>query len=170
MSGVTPVKASADNGSLYSTRWAEGRAYIRLCTASLREGEYVAAIEWLHQAHNLGRDNVALHVLTHLQYVRFSLHEGDYRRAMGHLFWALSSPVLVPLGRRKRTEIVGDWKPAPRTISDGVQPVSLPESAIVALPRSDGAPEIPATSAVALEVITLPVDDTPLPATQRITD
>lgn len=163
------MKASvADNGSVYSTRWAEGRAYMKLCTAFLREGEYAAAIEWLHQAHNLGRDNVALHVLTHLQYIRFSLHEGDYRRAMGHLFWAFSSPLLVPIGRRKRTEIVGDWKPAPRIFSDEVQPVSLPESAIVALPRSDGAPVIPATPAVALDVVGLSTDDASLPRTPRI--
>jgi hypothetical protein len=105
-------------GPSYVNRWAESRAYSKLCAASLREHDYATAINWLHEAHNLGRDNIILHAATHLRYVQFSLHEGCYKRALGHVFWALSSPLFVPLGRARRTAIVGEWNPAPPIQAD----------------------------------------------------
>lgn len=112
---------STGTASSYKERWTEGRAYLKLCSDSLREGDYSTAINWLHEAHNLGRDNVLLHATAHLRYVRFSLHEADYRRALGHVYWALTSPILVPLERNRRTAVIGDWKPAPRK-TPGSQP------------------------------------------------
>jgi hypothetical protein len=95
-------------------RWAESREYLKLCRSSLRDGHYPEALNWLHEAHNLGRDSVILHATTHLRYVRFALRASNYRRALGHIFWAALSPVMVPIERRKRTAIIGDWTPAPR--------------------------------------------------------
>jgi len=100
-------------------RWIEGREYLRLCNASLRQGQYPEALELLHHAHNLGRDNIPLHAMAHLRYVRFSFHEGNYRRALGHVFWAMCSPIMVPYERKQRTEIVGEWKAAPRSLDNG---------------------------------------------------
>ncbi len=105
------VKASPLN----AMRWDESRKFLKLCADSLRIGDEQGALNWLHEAHNLGRDHVGLHVATHLRYVRFSFYEGNYRRALGHMFWALSSPILVPMARARRTAIVGEWTPAPRT-------------------------------------------------------
>ena len=109
--------------SSYAKRWAEGREYLKLCNNASRGGNYQEALNWLHQAHNLGRDNVFLHATTHLRYVGFSVRESDYRRALGHIFWAMCSPFMVPIERRKRTEVVGDWKPAPRA---NATPVTAP--------------------------------------------
>jgi hypothetical protein len=89
--------------------------FLKLCGDTLRLGDERAALNWLHEAHNLGRDNVRLHVATHFRYVRFSMREGNYRRALGHVFWALTSPLVVPVARNRRTAIVGEWTPAPRT-------------------------------------------------------
>ena len=105
-------------------RWAEGRAYLKLCNVSLREGNYPKALELLHQAHNLGRDNIPLHAITHLRYVRFSVHESDYRRALGHVFWAVCSPIMVPIERKQRTAVVGEWTPAPKTIETSLPSVT----------------------------------------------
>lgn len=105
----------AKNDSLYTTRWDESRTFLKLCADSLRMGDERVALNWLHEAHNLGRDHVGLHVATHLRYIRFATREGDYRRALGHLFWALSSPIMVPIARGKRTALIGEWSLAPRT-------------------------------------------------------
>jgi hypothetical protein len=101
----------------YINRWAEGREYLRLSRDASRDGRYEEAIKWLHEAHNLGRDNVLIHAVTHFRYVGFSWRESDYRRAFGHFFWALTSPFMVPIERRKRTAVIGDWTPAPRKIA-----------------------------------------------------
>ena len=98
-------------------RWAESRQYLRLCHLSFRAGRYSEALNWLHEAHNLGRDNVFLHAVSHLSYIRFSWKDSDYRHALGHLVWAMSSPVMVPLARKKRVAVIGEWTPAPRTIA-----------------------------------------------------
>lgn len=116
----------------YIERWAEGRKYLSLCNTSLRDGNYPKALELLHQAHNLGRDNIPLHAMTHLRYVRFSVHESNYRRALGHIFWAITSPIMVPLERNHRTAVVGEWTPAPKAIE-------TPAPTIVAInPSSPG--------------------------------
>jgi hypothetical protein len=116
-------------------RWTEGREYLRLSTVSLRQSHYPEALELLHQAHNLGRDNIPLHAMAHLRYVRFSLHEGNYRRALGHVFWAICSPIMVPIERKQRTQIVGEWKPAPRSL-DNAAPTSRASIAAVAVNAS----------------------------------
>lgn len=102
---------------LHVQRWAEGYEYLRLCRAELRRGHYPQAVKYLDEAHNLGRDNIVLHAKAHFAYVRFSLHGAEYRRAIGHLFWAVVSPLMVPIERRRRTAIVGEWTPAPRNLT-----------------------------------------------------
>src|ERR1700733_11899463 len=111
-------------------RWSEGREYLRLSSASLRQGNYAEALNWLHQAHNLGRDNIPLHAVAHLRYVRFSIHEADYRRALGHVFWAMCSPIMVPIERKNRTAVVGKWTPAPKKLDAEARSASLPVVAI----------------------------------------
>jgi Protein of unknown function (DUF3703) len=69
------------------------------------------ALAMLHQAHNLGRDHILIHCAAHWRYVRFSIHEGNYRRATGHFYWSLSSPYYVPRDRMKRRADIGSWQP-----------------------------------------------------------
>ena len=95
----------------YAERWAKSRELLELSRLAIREGRFVEALTALDSAHNLGRDSVALHANTHLRYVRFALRNSDYKRAVGHIFWAMSSPLLVPLERRKRTATIGTWPP-----------------------------------------------------------
>ena len=121
----------------YTERWAESREYLRLCSAALHYGRYRDALNWLHEAHNLGRDNIILHASTHLRYVRFSLHDSDYRRALGHIFWAMSSPFMVPIDRRKRTATIGDWAPAPGKMASGPPPANYLERPIIASLRAE---------------------------------
>jgi hypothetical protein len=142
----------------YLDRWAECRVQLKLSRASLRRGDYAAAINWLHEAHNLGRDNVFLHVATHLRYLRFSFREARYRRALGHVFWALTSPLLVPIERKQRTAIVGEWKREPGwMISDRKEPILLVE--IVAAPPDDdlSMEEAADEATVAHRVVSAPV-------------
>jgi hypothetical protein len=125
--------------SPYAQRWAESRAYLKLCAASIREGDYSTALNWLHEAHNLARDHTLLHAKTHFRYVKFSLHEANYPRALGHLFWALSSPLMVPVERRQRTAIIGRWKPAPRALETPAAVLDVNDSPIgIATRAPDG--------------------------------
>jgi len=95
----------------YAERWAKSRELLALSRSAIRERRYLDALSALDTAHNLGRDNVALHASTHLRYVRFALRDSHYKRALGHIFWALTSPVMVPRDRQKRTAVIGDWTP-----------------------------------------------------------
>jgi hypothetical protein len=95
----------------YAERWAKGRELLELSRRAVRERRYLDALAALDAAHNLGRDNVALHATTHLRYVRFALRDFHFKRAAGHIFWAITSPVMVPKDRRKRTAVVGEWTP-----------------------------------------------------------
>lgn len=98
-------------------RWTESREYLRLCHASFRARRYPEALNWLHEAHNLGRDNVVLHAASHLSYIRFSWKDSDYRHTLGHFVWAMCSPLMVPLERKKRVAVIGEWKPAPKSLT-----------------------------------------------------
>ena len=95
----------------YAERWAKSRELLELSSLAVQEKRYLDALNALDTAHNLGRDSVALHAVTHLRYVRFALRDSHYKRAIGHIFWAMSSPVMVPLERRKRTAMIGTWPP-----------------------------------------------------------
>jgi hypothetical protein len=120
---------SASNTSS-TDRWTESREYLRLCHASFRARRYPEALNWLHEAHNLGRDNVFLHAVSHLSYIRFSWKDSDYRHALGHLVWAICSPVMVPLERKKRVEVIGEWTPAPRNVAPVIaEPLKAPIAA-----------------------------------------
>jgi hypothetical protein len=111
-------------------RWAESREYLKLCHASFRARRYSEALNWLHEAHNLGRDNVLLHAISHLSYIRFSWKDSDYRHMLGHFVWAMCSPVMVPLDRKKRVEVIGDWTPAPRNVAPlAEEPLEAPIAA-----------------------------------------
>ena len=96
--------------STRSERWTEGWKGFRQSTACCREGRFPEAIRFLDEAHNLGRDNVMLHAASHLQYARCSFHAGDMRRALGHLYHAATSPILVPIDRARRAGMIGDWR------------------------------------------------------------
>lgn len=115
-----------DSSSSSTVRWIECREYLRLCHAAFRYRQYPEALNWLHEAHNLGRDNVVLHAISHLSYIRFSLKDADYRHALTHLFWAICSPVMVPLERQKRVAVIGDWSPAPKI---EIEPIETPVAA-----------------------------------------
>jgi Protein of unknown function (DUF3703) len=95
----------------YAARWAKSRELLELSRLAIHEGRFLEALQALDTAHNLGRDSVALHATTHLRYVRFALRDSHYKRAVGHIFWAMSSPLMVPLNRRKRTAVIGTWPP-----------------------------------------------------------
>jgi len=98
---------------------------LRLSRASLSDKKFSEALNFLHEAHNLGRDNIPLHALTHLNYIGFSLREANYRRALGHLFWAFASPIMVPLERKRRTSVIGEWKPAPKQLQNALPSVAI---------------------------------------------
>ena len=95
----------------YAARWAKSRELLELSRLALREGRHLDALHALDEAHNLGRDRVSLHATTHLRYVHFAIADSNYKRAAGHIFWAMISPLVVPLERRKRTATVGKWNP-----------------------------------------------------------
>ncbi|HVN27096.1 MAG TPA: DUF3703 domain-containing protein [Candidatus Binataceae bacterium] len=114
------------SNSSFRDRWVESRKYLRLCHAAFNERRYPEALNWLHEAHNLGRDHVLLHAVSHLSYIRFSWKDSDYKHVLGHLFWAICSPVMVPLERQRRIAVIGEWKPAP-----DIEPVS---TSVVAAP------------------------------------
>ena len=122
------------SNSTSAQRWVESRKYLRLCHRAFGERQYPEALNWLHEAHNLGRDHVFLHAVSHLSYIRFSLKDSDYRHAFTHLVWALCSPVMVPLERQKRVEVIGEWKPAP-PIDQLTTPIEAP-APISAAPRA----------------------------------
>jgi hypothetical protein len=115
----------ASNSSA-AERWVESRKYLKLCHTAFRDRQYPEALNWLHEAHNLGRDHILLHAVSHLSYIRFSLKDSDYHHAFTHLFWAVSSPLMVPIERKKRVEVIGEWKPAP--------PIEQVKAAIAATP------------------------------------
>jgi uncharacterized protein DUF3703 len=119
-------------------RWVESRKYLRLCHTAFRERQYPDALNWLHEAHNLGRDNIFLHAISHLSYIRFSLKDSDYHHALTHLVWAVSSPVMVPLERKKRVEVIGEWKPAPpiEQVQAAITPAPIATPPITAAPRA----------------------------------
>jgi hypothetical protein len=56
-----------------------------------------------------------------LSYIRFSWKDSDFRHMLGHFVWAICSPVMVPLERKKRVEVIGEWTPAPRNVAPLVE-------------------------------------------------
>ncbi len=88
-----------------SERWSEGRAQLKLSDALVRQRRYGEALQALHEAHNFGRDNVRIHTAAHFRYIGFSLRDKDYRRAAGHLYWTITSPILVIRDRKRRAEV-----------------------------------------------------------------
>ncbi len=117
MSASNTASTASTESSASRDRWGESREYLKLYRASFRARRYPEALNWLHEAHNLGRDNVFLHAMSHLSYIRFSWKDSDYRHALGHFVWAMCSPVMVPLERKKRVEVIGEWTPAPRNVA-----------------------------------------------------
>jgi hypothetical protein len=126
----------AASNSSSAARWIESRKYLRLCHTAFGERQYPEALNWLHEAHNLSRDHILLHAVSHLSYIRFSLKDSDYRHALSHLFWAVSSPVMVPIERKKRVEVIGEWKPAPTVELEKTLAEPIATSAINATPRA----------------------------------
>jgi len=86
-------------------RWKDGRAHLKLSDEMVRQRRYGEALHALDDAHNFGRDNIRIHAAAHFRYVRFSLRDKNYKRAAGHLYRTITSPILVPRDRKRRAEV-----------------------------------------------------------------
>jgi hypothetical protein len=96
-----------------SARWIQSREQLSLSDDLVKQRRYEEAVKALDEAHNLGRDHIELHARSHIRYVKFSFWEGNYKRALGHVFWSFTSPYYVPRDRRKRTEVATQPRKAP---------------------------------------------------------